>query len=93
MTGTPKQVKWAEDIKGRFEVEAENLRARYANKARKAGQEEQLNRTIDLLIQTVTANTDAKWWIDNRDIDSTASEEFKNAYTAAAQQVQAEMGA
>lgn len=72
LTGTEKQVAWAEDIRATAIAEMARLfdfhvRARFANDPAKFGEGvEVANKTFGPLI---ASKTEAKYWIDNRNTD------------------------
>lgn len=73
MTGTEKQVKWAEDIRAEYVRKFDLLRDEYETLAKraiaagKATEEiaQQGREKLEGQIAVALARTEAKWWIDN----------------------------
>lgn len=78
LTGTEKQIKWAEDIRAEFTRKFEILREEYASLAKraiaagKATEEiaEQGRQKLEGQITAALSQSDAKFWIDNRNDNS-----------------------
>lgn len=61
LTGSEKQIAWAEDLRAASIVD---FIATYALT------DDEIGDNAEMLMQTLNSETTAKWWIDNRDVDA-----------------------
>jgi len=65
LTGTPKQIAWAETLRAEVAAKLLPLRAQIAERA---DGNPRVARAMVAAIDGVMAHTDAKWWIDQRNV-------------------------
>lgn len=67
LTGSPKQIKWAEDIRdeyiGKYQVE---VAFKLSNGGRGQGDVKGCAPVLEAVANVTNAHLEAKWWIDNR---------------------------
>ena len=89
MTGSQKQIEWANKIQAEYIRDVRNMQTQNAKPAEKAGQLDQWNATMDDVVAQAEAKQDAAWWIDNRQHTSVGGrgQIFRDMYTAAVAKV------
>lgn len=67
LTGSPKQIKWAEDIRdeyiGKYQTE---VAFKLSNGGRGQGDVKGCTPVLEAVANVTNAHPEAKWWIDNR---------------------------